>query len=209
MELKIYNKDGNVAGEMETPNFLSVKWNPSLVHQVFKAMAANRRNPIAHAKGRGEVSGGGIKPWKQKGTGRARQGSIRSPLWRHGGKSHGPVNTKDYSQKINKKMSQTALRSALTKKLANEELKVLNLLELEDWKTKKVAPIINNFAGGKSVLVVVANDNLKASRALKNLKKVMVSQAKDLNLYDVLNNKYVVLEQKALTQINADQNTAK
>lgn len=201
--VKIYNQDGNVAGDLEAPAFLSTKWNPSLVHQVFKTIAANRRKPIAHAKNRAEVSGGGKKPWKQKGTGRARQGSTRSPLWRHGGKSHGPRNTTDYSQKANKKMLKLALKTALANKLKNEQLKVLDNFNLPEVKSKNAAPIIRNLVkGNKSALVVVSNNNTKAIRALKNLNKVNVLPAKNLNLQDILTNHFIILEKEALAQIN-------
>ena len=202
--VKVYNQDGNVAGELEAPAFLSTKWNPSLVHQIFKSIAANQRKPIAHAKNRGEVSGGGIKPWKQKGTGRARHGSTRSPLWRHGGKSHGPRNTTDYSQKINKKMMQLALETALADKLKNGQMKILNNFDLAEAKSKNAAGIIRNLVkDNKSALVVVAEKNTGAARALKNLNKISVLPAKNLNLQDVINSHFIILEKEALAQISS------
>ena len=202
-QIKVHNQDGNVTGEIAAPDFLVTKWNPILVHQVFKAMAANLRRPVAHTKGRGEVSGGGKKPWKQKGTGRARQGSIRSPLWRHGGVSHGPNSDREYSQKINEKMARLALLSVLAKKFFQEELKVVTNLEWDSPKTKKAAQIINNLTQNKSTLVVLANENLASARALRNLSKVDITQAKNLNVYEATNHKYLVIEQKALAQIKS------
>src|SRR6202007_528340 len=105
MKSPVYNIKNETVGEIDLPDSVfGAKWNPILVKQVGLAMMANARRPWAHAKGRSEVRGGGRKPWRQKGTGRARHGSIRSPLWSGGGKAHGPVKTRDFSQKINKKM---------------------------------------------------------------------------------------------------------
>src|SRR3989344_2841513 len=142
-QVKIYNRDGNVTGEMEAPDFLLAPWNAALVHQVFKAIAANKRVNVAHTKNRGEVSGGGIKPWKQKGTGRARHGSIRSPIWRHGGVTFGPRNTTDYWQKVNRKMLKKALWEALAKKYSLNQLKVIKDLEVNP-KTKELNRIMTN-----------------------------------------------------------------
>lgn len=199
--IKVYNQDGNVSGEVAVPELFFKKWNASLVHQVFGALAANRRQPIAHTKNRGEVSGGGIKPWRQKGTGRARHGSIRSPLWRHGGVTFGPRNEKDFSQKINSKMAKEALAESLSKKLASNELKVVSALEAPNAKTKELSRAISNLTDKKSTLLVVASDNKNVFRATANLPKLKVTRSKDLNVYDVLNHKYVLMEQKALQEL--------
>ena len=124
MTTEVYNLQGQRVGKLELPgNIFGVKWNPVLVHQALLAQLANRRNPWAHAKGRGEVRGGGRKPWRQKGTGRARHGSIRSPLWVGGGKAHGPIKSRDYSQKLNKKMRRLAILSVLSKKAKDGDIK--------------------------------------------------------------------------------------
>lgn len=204
-QVKIYNQDGNVTGEMAAPAFLSAKWNSALVHQVFKSIAANLRQSVAHTKDRSEVSGGGIKPWRQKGTGRARHGSIRSPIWRHGGVTFGPRNTTDFSQKINKKMFQQALNSALSKKLSMDELRVLNNLEFPELKTKRVAGMISNLTGGKSALLVISNENSNVIRAAKNLKNLECAMAKNLSVFDILNHKYILIDQKALSELTTDK----
>src|SRR5277367_3501327 len=112
METPIYNAQGKKAGSLKLPeNIFAVKWNDALMHQVVTSMQSNARTPVAHVKDRGAVSGGGKKPWRQKGTGRARHGSIRSPIWKGGGVAHGPRNERDYSQKVNKKMKRAALFS--------------------------------------------------------------------------------------------------
>ncbi len=200
-QVKIYNKDGNVSSEMEAPNFLLAPWNAALVHQVFKAIAANKRINIAHTKNRAEVSGGGVKPWKQKGTGRARHGSIRSPIWRHGGVAFGPRNTTDYSQKVNKKMLKNSLISALAMKFSLGNLKVVSGLESEGVKTKNVARVINNLTQNKSTLLVVPNNDKTISRGAANVNKVKVIRAKDLNTFEAMNHLYVLIDQQALAEI--------
>lgn len=200
-KLKLYNSDGNVTGEMQAPDFLSSAWNAALTHQVFKSIAANMRKPIAHTKNRGEVSGGGIKPWKQKGTGRARHGSIRSPLWRHGGVTFGPRNTTIYAQKVNKKMRETALDSALAKKLSLDQLRVIDSLATATVKTKDMARILKNLANGKSALLVVSNENKNAVKSASNLARVTPIFVKDLNVYDVLTHSVIVMEKTALAEI--------
>lgn len=199
--IKLYNLDGNETGDMKAPAFASAKWNPSLAHQVFKSIAANMRQPVAHTKNRGEVRGGGIKPWKQKGTGRARHGSIRSPLWRHGGITFGPRNTTDYSQKANKKMRELALAGALAQKLSLDMLKVVKDLTLATAKTKDLAKTVRNLTKGKSTLLVLANDNKNAMRASANLARVTPILAKDLNVHNVLTHSVVVMEQSALAEM--------
>jgi large subunit ribosomal protein L4 len=202
-KVKLYNQDGNVAGELAMPEFLSLPWNVHLAHQVFKAIAANKRRPIAHTKDRSEVSGGGIKPWKQKGTGRARHGSIRSPIWRHGGVTFGPRNTTDFSQGINKKMMKEAVRGALAAKLVAEELKVVEKLEAKDLKTKNLAKAINNLSAGKSTLLVVSAEDKNILRAASNIANLTGVLANNLNAHDVLSHKYVLMEQKAFNELTA------
>jgi len=199
--IKVYNQDGNVTGEMEAPRFLSSKWNGALIHQVFKAIAANKRKPIAHTKTRGEVSGGGVKPWRQKGTGRARHGSIRSPLWRHGGVTFGPRNTTDFSQKINRKMLKKALWEALAKKYSLNQLKVIKDLEVNP-KTKELNRIMTNLVGQKTALLAVSGENKNVFRAAGNLAKIKALPIKNLSVYDVLNYQYILLDQAALKEIN-------
>ncbi|MDE2001533.1 MAG: 50S ribosomal protein L4 [Patescibacteria group bacterium] len=199
--VKLYNQDGNVSGDIPAPAFLSASQDIAVAHQAFKATAANARQPIAHTKNRGEVSGGGIKPWKQKGTGRARQGSIRSPLWRHGGVTFGPRKTTDYSQKLNKKMKRQALEAALTAKLAADGLKIVDSLSFGTTKTKEVAHAMLALTGGKSALVVLSKDHAGSGRALANLARVSTVSASGLNTYDVLSHAVVLIEQPALAEI--------
>ena len=200
--IKLYNQDGNIAGDMKAPEFLSVRWNPALAHQVFKAIAANMRQPVAHTKDRSEVSGGGIKPWKQKGTGRARHGSIRSPIWRRGGVTFGPRNTTDYTQKVNKKMRALALETSLAQKLSSDQLKIVDSLSLASAKTKDIARTVRNLTGGKSALLVLSKDNKNALKAAANLARVTPILAKDLNVMNVLTHSLVIMEKNALAEVN-------
>ena len=140
MKADVYNLKNEVVGTVELPSAVfGAKWNATLVQQVLEAQLANARSPWAHAKDRSEVRGGGKKPWRQKGTGRARHGSTRSPIWVGGGKAHGPRNDRDYSQKVNKKMKRVALFSVLSKKAKDGEMKVFDSLMIEAPKTKSVA----------------------------------------------------------------------
>jgi large subunit ribosomal protein L4 len=137
METKIYNIQGKEAGTVKLPeNIFGLPWNADLVHQVVTAMRANARGPIAHTKDRGEVRGGGKKPWAQKGTGRARHGSSRSPIWKGGGVTHGPRNDKSYTQKINKQARQKALLVTLSRKFKDGEIIFIDSLEMNAPKTK-------------------------------------------------------------------------
>src|SRR3990167_4303427 len=137
ISVKVYNLQGEEAGSEQLPEALfCMPWNNSFVKQVVDAKLANSRNVIAHAKGRGEVSGGGKKPWRQKGTGRARHGSIRSPIWVGGGVTHGPNKEKNYSQKINKQMQRKALLISLSRKAKDGEIMILDTVRMQEPKTK-------------------------------------------------------------------------
>jgi large subunit ribosomal protein L4 len=143
MKVDTYNIKGEKAGTTELPErIFGVKWNPVLVKQVYDGERANARRPWAHAKGRGEVRGGGRKPWRQKHLGRARHGSIRSPIWVGGGVTHGPLKERDYSVKINKKMRRGALLSLLSRKLKDKELVMLDKLSVSKLKTKEMFIIL-------------------------------------------------------------------
>ena len=177
-------------------------WNANLVHQVVTAERANRRRGTAHTKDRSEVSGGGKKPWKQKGTGRARHGSIRSPIWIGGGVTHGPRAEKNYSKKINKKAKRKALWTALSQKLRDREIVVLDMLMMEDAKTKNAAKVLKNLSAipefnkigrGASVSVLVGQADENATRAFQNIKGVKVEEARNLSVLDALSARYLVL----------------
>ena len=208
MKADIYNLKNEVVGTMELPaEVFGTKWNATLVTQVLEAQIANARQPWAHVLNRSEVRGGGRKPWRQKGTGRARHGSTRSPIWVGGGKSHGPRNDKDYSQKVNKKMKRVALFSVLSKKAKDGEVKIFDTLALEAPKTKAVAVALKNALSPKKgdkrfdVLLVSDNANKNLFRATSNLQKTKTIEAGSLNIYDIMNHKNLFIDKSAVEMI--------
>ncbi len=203
MKTQVYNLKGESVGEVDLPDqIFATPWNPDLVHQVLLAQEANQHHPWAHAKGRGEVRGGGKKPWKQKHTGRARHGSIRSPIWKGGGVSHGPTKERDFTQKVNRKMARVAVYSALSKKLSDGEVRVVDSLELSSPKTKQFFASLKMLLGKSvSALIVPAAKNLNAVRASRNIPKVASLPANSLNVSEVLKYKAVVIDKNALVEI--------
>ena len=203
MKTKIYNLKGEDAGEIDLPEkIFAYPWNPDLVYQAAQAQLANLRRPWANTKGRGEVSGGGKKPWRQKGTGRARHGSIRSPLWKGGGTTHGPLSEKDYSVKINKKMLRAAIYSVLSKKLADEELKIVDSLELNSHKTKELYFVLKEFLrGSMNALLVPASKNRIIYRASRNMPKIKSLSPLSLNVRELLQHKNVLIDKNAVAEI--------
>ncbi len=189
-------------------------WKPALVKQVLVAQQANARRPWAHAKTRAEVRGGGRKPWQQKGTGRARHGSTRSPIWVGGGAAHGPHKDRDYSQKVNRKMRQAAIRSILSKKLADSELKFLEDFAVAQPKTKDLFASLATFLkmGPRSkkvdVLIVRNPEDQTVTRIARNLVKTKVVSPVSLNVYDLLNYKTILVDQNALETIKERYTTA-
>lgn len=203
MKVAVYSQENKRVGEADlAEKIFAVEWNPALVRFVYLAQQANRRQPLAHVKERGEVRGGGKKPWRQKGTGRARHGSIRSPLWKGGGVTFGPRNTKNYSQKINKKMKEKALFSVLSRKAKDDVLRVIDNLDLAAAKTKSAAGILKNFFGTKKekTLFVVTATNKNFLRAARNLPNTAVIRAGSLDLISCLDHKWVFFEQGALAE---------
>jgi large subunit ribosomal protein L4 len=208
MTTDVYNLQNEKVGTVEMPaDVFGTNWNEVLVKQVLEAQLANHRSPWAHAKGRGEVRGGGKKPWAQKGTGRARHGSIRSPLWVGGGKSHGPSKDRDYTQKVNKKMKRVAMFAALSRKFKDGEIKVFDNLTIDAPKTKVLATALNGILALKKgerrfdVLLVPTLASRNLTRASSNLKKSKVLTATALNIYDILNYKNLFVEKDAVATI--------
>ncbi len=200
MITEVYNNLAKSSGTINlSDRIFAAKWNPDLVHQALQAQLANSRDNVAHAKGRGEVRGGGKKPWRQKGTGRARHGSIRSPIWRGGGVAHGPTKNKIFAVKINKKMKQAAMFSVLSKKLADGDLKIVESLAIAEPKTKLAVNAIYNFS--KNALIIPAVDNKNIYRASANIPKIKSIGPKSLNVYDLLRYKNILLEKEAVATI--------
>ncbi len=201
----LYNLKNEVVGNIELPaDIFSIKKNAALVQQALLAQMANARRPWAHAKDRSEVRGGGRKPWRQKGTGRARHGSTRSPLWVGGGKAHGPISLRDYSQKINKKMKRLAMLSVLSQKLRNNEIKFIDSLNIEQPKTKNLFSVARTMlaldARSKKLdlLMIPVAENKNVFRASRNLVKAKAIAPESLNIYDLMNYKNLFIDQSAI-----------
>ena len=205
MEAQIYSQKGEQAGTVNLPDSIfNVPFNADLVHQVATSMASSARAGTAHTKTRGEVRGGGRKPWRQKGTGRARHGSIRSPLWVGGGVAHGPRSDKNYERKINKKMKRAALASALSAKYRDGEILFLNGIAIPEIKTKDARKIISNLSRIKnlesleqkkknSALILIPRKEIVIERSFRNIGNIAVGEARNLNLLDVLRYKYLII----------------
>lgn len=200
MIVKVLNQKGKEVGEARLPKeIFEVKMNPDLVHQVVLVQMANRRQISAKVKTRAEVRGGGRKPWRQKGTGRARVGSIRSPIWRGGGVTFGPTTEKVFKKKIPKKMRRKALFMVLSAKAKENLLLVLDKLEIEKAKTKAMVEILNKlFLKKGSGLVVLLQKDENIIKATRNIPKTAIMQAKDLNVLDLLSYKYLVMPREAI-----------
>lgn len=206
----MYNQSGKKVGQQKLSDSLfGLKVNPSLVHEAVVAMQANARRATAHTKTRGEVSGGGIKPWKQKGTGRARQGSIRSPLWKGGGVTFGPRNDRNYSKKMNKQSRQNVLRMALSDKAVNGAISVVEDLKLEKGKTKEIAGILKVVGVKFPVLIITIKGDTVIRRASQNIDRVQVNQSNNLHLGDILLAKTIVVSATALKEVELQYAKAK
>ncbi len=203
MKITIYDQEGKEAGTTLLPKeIFDVKMNPDLIHQVVVSQMANKRKVIAHTKTRGEVSGGGKKPWRQKGLGKARHGSIRSPIWRHGGVVFGPTKEKVFTKKIPKKMKRKALFMTLSAKVKNNLLILLDKLKLEQPKTKLMSEIFKKLPSkGKSSLIALPEMDKNLILAARNLPEVETIQVKDLNCLDLLSFKYLIMPKESVKVI--------
>jgi len=207
LEATVYSQKGKAVGNFQLPeSIFGLPWKGDLVHQVVTAMQANARTPVAHTRTRGEVRGGGKKPWKQKGTGRARHGSSRSPIWKGGGVTHGPRNDKDYSQKINKKMKIKALFTVLSEKYRNGQILFVEDISLKNIKTKDAVAVMNDLStvkgfekinSGKKartyITVPAKGDVLKKS--FSNIPIVEIDEIRNLNPVDLLAFRYIIISQ--------------
>ncbi len=197
-KIDVINTQGNVVGEAElSESVFAIEISEHAVYETVKNHLANRRQGTQSAKTRAEVRGGGRKPWRQKGTGRARAGSNRSPLWTGGGIIFAPK-PRDYSYTIPKKTKRKAIKSALTYKLENEELIVLDELKFDEISTKNAAQIISTLAADKKVLLAVAEKDEVIYKSFRNLSNVNVVVANLLNVYDVVNSDVLILTKDAV-----------
>lgn len=206
IQTKIYDQKGGDAGTIALPaKVFQAKWRADLVHQVVEGMRSNKRSGTADTKDRGEVRGGGKKPWKQKGTGRARHGSSRSPIWVGGGVTHGPLSEKNYKRKVSKKMRAQALFSVLSKKFKDGEIIFVDTLTTSGFKTKDALKVMQNLSKASGlkplanskksrVLTALFERNEKAEKSFRNLPQLEIVFLKNLNPLDVLNHQYLLIE---------------
>jgi large subunit ribosomal protein L4 len=204
MKAQIFDKKGKEIEKVDLPKeIFELPWNADLVHQVMVSMLSNSRKNTAHTKDRGEVRGGGKKPWRQKGTGRARHGSIRSPLWRGGGVTFGPRNERNYDRKINKKMKAKALSIVLSQKARDNELIFVDSLSLDEIKTKEAKNILDSISKNfedfgkkrrKAAIIGLYARNENTEKSFRNIKKVRLDLVQNMNLIDLLNHKYLLIE---------------
>lgn len=205
-EAIVYNQTGKEIGKVKLPETVfNLSWNADLVHQVVTSIMGNKRTPVAHAKDRSEVSGTGKKPWRQKGTGRARHGSRRSPIWRTGGVAHGPRKEKNYSRKINKKMRAKALYIVLSRKFKDGEIIFVDNLDFVTPKTmeaKNILESLSKIKGYEGILkkrknsLILATDtkDVNTEKSFSNFGNVAVGEARNLNPADILNYKFLLIE---------------
>ncbi|MCI5569319.1 MAG: 50S ribosomal protein L4 [Candidatus Alectryocaccobium sp.] len=196
----LFNMEGAEVGTIElSDSIFGVEIKENLVHQAVVLYLANRRQGTQKAKTRSEVSGGGRKPWRQKGTGHARQGSTRSPQWTGGGVVFAPV-PRDYSFKMNRKERRIALKSALTSKVQENKFLVLDELKLDEIKTKKMQKVLDNLKVGKA-LVVVTDDSENVVRSAKNIPGVETASPSTINVYDILKYDTVIATKSSVAAI--------
>ncbi len=205
MEAIVYNQKGKEAGNIKLPKGLfDAKWKADLVHQVVTVMQGNKRSGTAHTKDRGEVRGGGKKPWQQKGTGRARHGSIRSPLWSGGGVTHGPRKEKNYKRDLSRSMKASALQSVLSKKFRDGEIVFVNAITLSAPKTKEALAVMRALSGVKglegllkkrvnSLLLALPSRDEAVEKSFRNFASVTVEEIRNINPVELLNYRHLII----------------
>ncbi|MFA6278610.1 MAG: 50S ribosomal protein L4 [Candidatus Paceibacterota bacterium] len=205
-EMSIFSMEGKKVGSIALPaSVFNVAWKNDLVHQVTTAMQANLRQNRANTKDRSEVSGGGKKPWKQKGTGQARTGSNRSPIWRHGGVTFGPLSERDYSEKINRKMRVGALLAVLSRKAKDGEIILVNSFAFATPKTATAKSALVALAAGSdakflatkkknAALLALAAYDTNTVKSFSNIGSVLTEEARNLNPLSIMTHKYLVIE---------------
>lgn len=196
----VFNSNKDVVGQIELrEEVFGVEVKPHVLHEVVLYQLAKRRAGTAKTKGRSEIRGGGKKPWRQKGTGRARSGTSRSPVWRGGGTIHGPV-PRSYDMRVPKQVRRLALKMALTQKVLDQEMTVLDQFGLESIKTKEFAAILNRFQMQKT-LVVIPEQNEVIEKSVRNIPNTKVLRSEGLNVYDVLNYHNLILTKDTVERI--------
>ena len=200
-KVNVYNMLGEKVREIELDeNVFGIEVNQHVVYEVVKNHLANRRQGTQSAKTRAEVRGGGRKPWRQKGTGRARHGSIRAPQWVGGGVVFAPK-PRDYSYKLPKKIKRLAMKSALSSKVANNEIIVLEELSLDQPKTKEMVNILSNIKAGKKALIVMDEKDVNVIKSARNIPNVQTTLVNTLNVYDILNHDSFIITKDAVRKV--------
>lgn len=226
MEATLYSIEGKKAGNVALPeNVFGLRWNADLVRQVTDSLLSSKRKPVAHTKNRGEVRGGGKKPWQQKGTGRARHGSTRSPIWVGGGVAHGPRNEKNFERTVSKKMKTKALHTLLSRKFLEGEVLFVDQIALPEGKTKGAISSLKSLSSVKgfealssrrnnAAAIALSAKDASVERAFRNLGQVAVVEARNLSPLTLLQYKYLLIENpdvalKALPKIAKDRKSKK
>ncbi len=203
---KVYNQNGKEVGEVKlSDKIFGLSWNADLIHQVVYSMLSASRKIYAHTKDRSQVSGGGKKPWKQKGLGRARHGSTRSPIWVGGGVAHGPNGLKNYDRKVNKKMKVKALFTILSKKLRDGEIVFIDKFEIAKPKTTEAISILKSLSKidtcsdiytkkNNSAIIAISGKKESVEKSFSNIGNIFVDEVRNINPVDLLNTKYLVIE---------------
>lgn len=211
----IYDAKGKETGKISLPSHVfGLKWNSDLVHQVVVSMESNARTNVAHTKNRGDVSGGGKKPWQQKGTGRARHGSIRSPIWVGGGVTHGPRKDKDYSKKINKKMKAKALYTILSAKYKDGQILFVDDISFKAPKTKEAKGVLESLSKvsgfsdllkkrNNSAYLALSSKDVNIEKSFRNFGNILTEEIRNINPVDLMKYKYVIISnpKKGIPQI--------
>ncbi len=202
IKIDVYNLKGKVTGNVSLPEeIFGLESNNDLVHQVYVAQSANRRSGTSHTKTRGDKRGGGKKPWKQKGTGNARTGSIRNPIWKGGGTIFGPSKDMNFTKTVNAKMRRKALLITLSEKAKSDKIKVVESLNLEEKKTKFFVEMVKGLNLNKSALLGFGKEEKNSYRAARNIEKVRTLEVEQLNVFDLMNSEYLVISQDSIEQI--------
>ncbi|MBG0763384.1 MAG: 50S ribosomal protein L4 [Tissierellales bacterium] len=198
-KIALYNMSGEQAGEIDlNDDIFNIEVNEHVMYEAVKTYMANQRQGNQSTKTRSEVRGGGRKPWRQKGTGRARAGTIRSPLWKGGGVVFAPKQ-RDYSKKLPKKIKRLAMKSAFSSKVINNEMVVLDELKLDEIKTKRITEVLSNLKVDKKALIVTDDKNVYFSA--RNIKGVKTASVNTLNVYDILNYDKFIITKDALKKV--------
>lgn len=202
MEFPVYNLKGEKVKNIELPvSVFGVKKNDALLHQVYVSQYANRRKVIAHTKDRAERAGSGKKPWKQKGTGRARVGSVRNPIWRKGGVIFGPVKDRNFKKNISKKMGRKALLIALSGKLADKEVIIVDSLKMKEIKTQIMSKALEVLKLKGNILIGFCKGESESRRASRNIPKIKNIDIENLNVFDILNHKYLLISEEGIKTV--------